>query len=55
VPPDAWSDLWSVFIPDGEARTFAEMTPEEFSVWRVGQASSFSASKQFAEWFSGRK
>jgi len=47
-----WSELWKIFIPEGERLTLAEMTCEERLDWRErsGRAES-SPARQFAQWY----
>ncbi len=46
-----WSKLSLVFIPAGETKTLAEMSPEEYEKWRAEKHSD-SVQTKFAEWFS---
>lgn len=51
----AWSDLNLIFIPDGKAKTLAEMSEEEYLQWRKereGMGESFAA--KFGKWYSFR-
>lgn len=48
-----WSDLFFVFIPEGENKTLAEMTPGEYYKWREKLYASSHLTK-FAKWFSER-
>jgi len=50
---EAWSDLWLIFIPEGESKTLAEMTEEEYGLWRVKRKPDSIGSK-FGEWYSKR-
>ncbi|MFH1916906.1 MAG: non-canonical purine NTP pyrophosphatase [Nanoarchaeota archaeon] len=45
-----WSSLYLIFIPEGEKKTLAEMTEEEFLAWRKKRF-PFSNVSKFAEWF----
>jgi XTP/dITP diphosphohydrolase len=50
----SWSDIWLVFIPEGENRTLAEMNFNEYQEWKTKRhADSFATN--FAEWFSKKK
>lgn len=48
LPPDAWSELYLIFIPEGHSKTVAEMSPEERNCWRRTRGTD-SATK-FAAW-----
>lgn len=48
-----WSDLFFVFIPKGESKTLAEMTPEEYYKWREKLYEN-SYLTNFAKWFSDK-
>jgi inosine/xanthosine triphosphate pyrophosphatase family protein len=51
--PDAWSALWSIFIPEGASRPLAALPSAErealFTRWR-----DHSVYAQFARWLSDR-
>jgi XTP/dITP diphosphohydrolase len=50
----SWSDLWLVFIPQGESRTLAEMNFNDYQEWKTKRhTDSFATS--FAEWLSNKK
>jgi XTP/dITP diphosphohydrolase len=49
-----WSELFLVFIPQGENKTLAEMGFDEYHEWRNIRYKDSSAAK-FAEWISKRK
>lgn len=49
-----WSDLFKIFIPEGETKTLAEMSEEEFNTWRKNRTEP-TAMKQFAEWYNSRE
>lgn len=49
----AWSELFTVFIPDGYSKTLAEMCAEEYKRWREEREKNSFATK-FAKWFSKR-
>ena len=44
-----WSDLWYIFIPDGNEKTLAQMDDEEREVRR--KINSIDAMKEFANWY----
>lgn len=46
----AWSELFLIFIPDGEQKTLAEMTEEEYRVWHKKYHQK-SYATEFANWF----
>lgn len=46
-----WSDLFLVFVPDGETKTLAEMTWEEYEEWRKKRLLKHSFITKFAKWF----
>lgn len=46
----AWSELWLIFIPEGETKTIAEMTEEEYKSWRA-KREKISIGAKFGEWF----
>ena len=48
-----WSDLFFVFIPEGESKTLAEMAPEEYYKWREKLYDNSYLTK-FAKWFSNK-
>jgi XTP/dITP diphosphohydrolase len=48
-----WSDLFFVFVPEGESKTLAEMTPEEYHEWREKRLED-SMSHKFGKWISKR-
>ncbi len=50
LPPEAWSPLWTLFIPRGFKKTLAEMDQEERQDWREKNY-SHSTSSLFAQWF----
>ena len=50
---EQWSDLFLVFIPEGEEKTLAEMSPAEYSGW-LERRREDSAMAQFARWYAGR-
>jgi len=50
----AWSELFLIFIPEGENKTLAEMTFDEYSAWRARRYRDSFATK-FADWISKRK
>lgn len=49
-----WSILYFIFIPEGENKTLAEMSPQEYQKWRKERDDDHYAIK-FAEWFIKRK
>jgi len=50
IPKYAWSELFLIFIPEGEEKTLAQMPEEEYENWREKRrVSSFAA--KFAEWY----
>ncbi|MDP3981947.1 MAG: non-canonical purine NTP pyrophosphatase [bacterium] len=53
LPRDAWSALWLLFIPEGQKKTLAEMTPEERNQWRDAHARGSEG--KFADWIAERK
>lgn len=46
-----WSDLFLVFVPDGENKTLAEMTWKEYQKWRNKRLLKHSFITKFAKWF----
>ena len=50
--PWHWSDLVTIFIPHGQAKTMAEMTNDEFAAWR---ATLMTTSQLFAAWYAKNK
>lgn len=48
-----WSELWRIFIPEGENKTLAEMTLEEYENWRSRRLNNSAISK-FGGWYSRR-
>jgi len=46
----SWSDLWLIFIPEGENKTLAEISFGEYEKWREKRYVDSFATK-FAEWF----
>lgn len=50
-----WSDLFVVFIPDGETKTLAEMTRKEYQKWREKRLLKHSFITKFAKWFVRQK
>lgn len=49
-----WSEIWLIFIPEGEAKTIAEMTEEEYNLWRAKRGKD-SIGAKFGEWFLKEK
>lgn len=49
---EQWSDLFLVFIPEGEEKTLAEMSPGEYAGW-LERRREDSAMAQFARWYGG--
>ncbi len=49
--PYLWSELGLIFIPEGETKTLAEMTKEEYEKWRVKRGNNSVAAK-FGTWYS---
>jgi XTP/dITP diphosphohydrolase len=49
-----WSRYSLIFIPEGSEKTQAEMTSEEYNVWRKILREENSPSRLFANWFSLR-
>jgi len=48
-----WSDLFFIFVPEGQDKTLAEMSPEEYYKWRERlYANSYLV--KFAKWFFGK-
>lgn len=45
-----WSELVTVFVPQGYKKTLAEMTPSEYTAWRGER--DLSASAKFVDWLS---
>lgn len=50
-----WSDLFLVFVPDGENKTLAEMTWDEYQEWREKRLFKHSFITKFAKWFKGQR
>ncbi len=50
----AWSDLWLIFIPEGESKTLAEMSEEEYMSWRI-KRDKHSVGVKFGRWYSLRQ
>jgi XTP/dITP diphosphohydrolase len=48
-----WSKLSKIFIPNGESKTLAEMSKEEFLVWRVKRGNN-SVAVKFGKWYSNK-
>ena len=48
-----WSDLWYIFIPDGNEKTLAQMNDEEREIRR--KINSIDAMKEFANWYIENK
>ncbi|MBL7100926.1 MAG: hypothetical protein ISS23_03170 [Nanoarchaeota archaeon] len=46
----AWSELWLIFIPEGEVKTLSEMTEKEYKKWRARRGKD-SIGAKFGEWF----
>lgn len=46
-----WSRLALIFIPNGGAKTIAEMTPIEYTAWRKISREKESSSSLFTNWF----
>ena len=44
-----WSDLWYIFIPDGNDRTLAQMSDEERETRR--KINSIDSMQEFANWY----
>jgi len=53
LPEGAWSELHRHFVPDGEAKTLAEFSREEFLGWKANKSTDNFA-EQFAEWLLSR-
>lgn len=49
VTKEAWSGLWQIFVPEGQAHTVAEMTGEERAEWRKKRGNN--SAQKFAKWF----
>lgn len=49
--PDAWSQLWEIFIPKGCTKTIATMTLEERKEWRTRRDDT--SDMLFARWYAG--
>lgn len=45
-----WSKLSMIFIPDGESKTLAEMSREEFLAWRARRGDE-SVAVKFGKWY----
>lgn len=54
VPNNAWSDLWLIFIPTGKSQTLAEMSQEEYQVWRATVHQNSYGSK-LAQWLTEQR
>ncbi|OGZ07736.1 MAG: hypothetical protein A3C93_06630 [Candidatus Lloydbacteria bacterium RIFCSPHIGHO2_02_FULL_54_17] len=50
--PDAWSELWEIFIPEGFVKTIADMTLEERAEWRARRGDN--SASLFARWYAKR-
>ncbi len=50
--PDAWSELWEIFIPEGFVKTIADMTLEERAEWRSRRGDN--SASLFAHWCAKR-
>lgn len=50
----AWSELWLIFIPEGESKTIANMTEEEYKSWRSRRKND-SIGAKFGEWYSKKE
>ena len=48
-----WSDLWYIFIPDGNKKTLAQMSDEERETRR--KINSIDSMKEFANWYINKK
>jgi len=48
--PQHWSKIALVFIPEGDSRTLAEMSPEEYKVWKHSSHDKAPLYQPFAEW-----
>jgi XTP/dITP diphosphohydrolase len=46
-----WGELHKIFVPEGESKTFAEMTKEEMESWKDTKQDE-GYGKQFAQWLS---
>ncbi|RME79567.1 MAG: hypothetical protein D6769_02035 [Methanobacteriota archaeon] len=49
-----WSELYYVFIPEGEHRTLAEMSEEEYHEWRRRTRADYYL-REFAQWLKEGK
>jgi len=49
-----WSELGLIFIPEGETKTLAEMTREEYQKWRENRGEKSIVAK-FGTWYSLRE
>lgn len=52
LEPHHWSKLALIFMPEGESKTLAEMTKEEYLDWRGRKR--HSAAKELGEWLTQR-
>lgn len=46
---EKWSDLWYIFIPDGNEKTLAQMNDEERETRR--KVNSIDSMNEFAKWY----
>ncbi|MBI5466832.1 MAG: hypothetical protein HY975_01290 [Candidatus Kerfeldbacteria bacterium] len=46
-----WSVLSAIFIPEGETKTLAEFSEDEYHAWHTQRLSGNSYAKQFLAWY----
>lgn len=51
--PSAWSDLWKIFAPPGETKTYSQMSDAELQAFRRKDMKT-NAYRQLAAWLKGR-
>lgn len=51
--PSAWSDLWKIFAPPGETKTYSQMSDAELQAFRRKDMKT-NAYRQLAVWLKGR-
>ena len=51
IKGEAWSELWSIFIPEGQTKTLGAMDDAELKhYWEIRKNSGHSAFAQLADW-----
>ena len=50
--PEAWSELWEIFIPEDFDKTIADMTDKERADWRSRRGDG--SASLFARWYADR-